>query len=275
MSFEGKSLRELILEANNYQYKIYNEVASGASHKSVRPLVEAREAIKRYLESVSLSDFTSSDGGQKLKFSEPSGLLRHFTKSSNCTVVGYDNDLFSKSSRRDQIIAQSRQVSSAWASALSTRELYALRQYCLSSDEYSRSKAGTSNYPLRKEVAQAVHKAPTMKPFVVMSGVNSYYAQDFLMQASRGAVKLDKVISASFNPAQVNGFISPQTPRVALEIMTNRGAFTTSITPRIDEMEVLVPEGNYKVVNILENIKYVWGDRGSGLLIDKVIQISV
>jgi len=190
---------------------------------------------------------------------------------------GYSNLLSDIDEQRDKLIDDAIEVSRAWIDTCSSAEISALRDYTNSSDEYAIKSTSGKLSQKWIDFESAVDRAPRLKEtFVSYTGVNSYYVNNILSQAENGEVDIDRVLSSSLNPAQVNGFATSDEygRTLALEVETNKGAFMDIVSHSPHEMEVMLPKGKYEVIEVLEDVTYLWGrEKGFGRTIDKVLRL--
>lgn len=211
---------------------------------------------------------------------------------------GYSNELGEVDEVRESLRDLDRTISALWLQSCSSAEAHALLRYTGESDEYAKQHSEGELSQKWRDFEAAVERAPDMAPFVVYSGVNYHYVNDLLAEAGSGEINFTRVISTSYNPAQVNGFATEfpshnhdefresnglyqKRLTLALEIETTKAGFMGAISRVAHEMEVLVPKGRYEVIEIVDNVKYLWGHGGnrradespSGRTMDKVIRL--
>lgn len=160
-------------------------------------------------------------------------------------------------------------LSVRWMKHLSTEEMSVVNQYA-SNPKDVRDKLSVLD--------QALKRAPSLEPVIVWSGLGSYVADDVLRQYESGRIKLDYPISTTFNAAQINGFMEPfsldKAEHYALEIETTEGASMMAVSHNSREVELLIPSGEYEVIGIEENVRFLWNeDSESGRMADKVIRV--
>jgi len=60
---------------------------------------------------------------------------------------------------------------------------------------------------------------------------------------------------------------------LALEVETTVGACMDVVSNVPHEMEVMLPKGRYEVIEILDDIKYIWGGSSAGRTMDKTLRL--
>jgi len=242
------------------------EDPDGALSSDWQTKVEVRDKLLRKLkESLTWdnSDAPSYDPEEKVHLREnkfPEGVDRH----------GYSNNDAITTPVEEELYRELDTASGTWLKRLSTAEVKAVVQYNVSAREYAQVMAGTRE-PTEDEVQMvkylhsALEKAPrTDRPFYCYSGVTAKRQEAIREQGEAGIIELDRLQSASLNPAQVNGFTHWEEEKsVVLEMKIDRVASLTAFNVHRGEMEVLVPPGSYKVEKTFHNLKYLWS-KGSG-----------
>jgi len=183
---------------------------------------------------------------------------------------GYSNDLLHPDKDRDAVRESAAKLSHAWLMSLSSIEAYSLLRYTGESADYAREQGDGDISETWQHFEEAVANSPEVEPFVTYTGVNAHYVQDILDQVDSGEITFDRVFSSSLNPAQVNGFATEfdtvygginQVETLALEVETTKGAFMDAISRVPHEMEVMLPKGRYEVLDVMEDVTYLWGNR--------------
>ena len=115
----------------------------------------------------------------------------------------------------------------------------------------------------------ALEKAPkSTAPFVAYAGISRERCKAVREACSTGSLSLNRIQSASANPAQVNGFMfqsdwKGEPDDVALEFKIDRVASLSAFNVHKHEMELLVPPGEYKVTGEAKQVNYFWGQSDS------------
>jgi len=169
---------------------------------------------------------------------------------------------------------------SLWISRLSTAEVKAVVLYSLEAREYATVMAGERKATqeesnLIRHLHSAVAKAPlTERPFLCYAGISTQRQEGLREQGERGSITLNRVQSASLNPAQVNGFTHwDDATSLVLEVRTERLASLTPFNVHRGEMEVLLPPGSYRVVKKQEGNRYLWPG-GLGRTVGTTLQVE-
>lgn len=193
---------------------------------------------------------------------------------------GYSNDFLKFGAGEEEAYAVLDEASKLWLKRLSTAEVKAIVIYNFSADSYAKIQAGLEE-PTEddrlfvKYFHSALDKAPkTAKPYVVYSGVSLERQEDIASQAENGAIDLNRIQSASLNPAQVNQFSHYHAADgVVLELRLNRIASLSLFNIHRGEMEVLAPPGKYELSQKLTNVGYFWNEK-SGREMGRVYQVD-
>lgn len=183
--------------------------------------------------------------------------------------LGYSNDWWGAGAEETALYLQLDRASAEWASRLSTAEIRALVEYNKDADEYAKHMAGLES-KLDPRVAQymesAMAKAPRLsQPTVAYAGISRERVAALQAEAEgQGTVTLNRIQSASANPAQVNGFMfsadwEKPDDTVAVEFKIDRAASLAGFNVHRGEMELLVPSGSYRVVESYSGLTYYWG----------------
>ncbi len=180
---------------------------------------------------------------------------------------GFSNDFLRFGPQEDAIYSTLDESSRVWLNRLSTAEVKAIIHYNLSADAYAKIQAGVLEPSEEQKLYikyfhSAMEKAPrTSSPYVVYSGVSSERKDALAEQAETGMISLERIQSASLNPAQVNQFSHYNADEaVVLELKLNRIASLSLFNIHRGEMEVLAPPGAYEVSRKLENVEYFWNE---------------
>lgn len=247
-------------------------------------LVDERNYLDRWVSGIDVNELPVDDNKPL------SEVLKGLTFSNNFLNeedrVGFSNlegDI--NDAERFMVMKDANRISEAWFNSCSTLQIYALRKYSLESKDYAVA-TNESNLPLQWEVLEsAVKNSPRLQsPIIVYSGLNDYAGKELLQQFTDGTaskddigkiVSFNRVLSSSINPAQVNGFSSVVNP-IVVEVETAHGAVLDMMSNHTGEAEVLLPKGEYEVVNVLNNITYFWNkDKKSGREAKLVIQLKL
>ena len=250
-------------------YRAYSGDTFGISASSFRQRTDERNRIEYVLRELPWND---QDGCQP----SPEIVNINFPAPGKGKVrQGYSNDFLRIAGPTAAIYEALDQASKVWLKSLSTSEVKALLMYNLDAKRYAKITSGVERPTLEEEqfvkyLHSALAKAPsTSQSYVCYAGISEERQGDIRRQCEEGELVLDRVQSASTNPAQVNGFTHwNEAKTVVLEVKLSRLASLSDFVHR-GEMEVLIPPGRYKVVNKNEDIKYLW-PRGLGRIAHEV-----
>ena len=180
---------------------------------------------------------------------------------------GYSNDWFTPGEREERLYAQLDRASTVWLKRLSTAEVKAVLLYNLDAEEYAKAMSGE---PAKIESEQlkyfhsALAKAPrTAEPFRAYAGISRERVAAVREQCFTGQLTLERVQSASANPAQVNGFMfrsdwDGPNDETAVEFESRHVASLSAFNTHRGEMELLIPPGEYAVVATHSEVGYYW-----------------
>ena len=234
------------------------------------------------LESV-IRDFSPASRDDGAESIPVTGVVIESSFLSGDERVGFSNDLAEPDVPRNELRKHSTEISSLWLDSLSSASAIALVRYTGYSKEYAVEHAAGAFSPVWEDFEDGVARAPKVEPFVAYTGVNEHYVEGILAQAESGEVVFDRVFSSSLNPAQVNGFANGygrndkneivKRTTLALEVETTVGACMDVVSNVPHEMEVMLPKGRYEVIEILDDIKYIWGGSSSGRTMDKTLRL--
>lgn len=266
-----------LIRALELQRTILRMNAADVPFEELKPLIAERDSITNRRQEVPFEVLPHDDGtGDRL----PLDVVIPSSFSEPGIKYGYNNGFADSEAERDALNETMCDISIMWLDSCSTASAHALSHYTGSgSVDYAifaaARKAGEkTSHPVWDAFESAVAISPiTEQPFVAFSGVNEFYVDDILEQVESGEVRFDRVMSASLNPAQVNGFATGET-HLAIEVETNHAAFIEVFAGKPYEMEVLLPKGRYEVVSEEGETMYSWSRENlSGIKIDRVVRL--
>lgn len=278
MKYHDYSYKDLLFkraEIHSTILSIMDDPNYRSMQSEIKPLVDERNKIDDLLKDYILGDndkITSKNSTEVYNINVPE------FKVNNNTIVGWHNKLTDFKNNFPELDAQINKISNEWANNLNNVQLSNLLKYTIDSGSYASSYHEEVEF--NNNFNEIIDSAPLISPIKVYSGINHGTRDAIVRQLkqNKNIITIDRAISTSINPAQVNGFMRGKDDddygNIALEITTNRGAFMQVISQNADEFEVLVSRGNFKITNIQKNIEFLWGSDGLGRTADTLITLE-
>lgn len=187
--------------------------------------------------------------------------------------VGFDNELTHVSEEiREKLLKQFGEASHSWVSSLSNKEIQAVREFTGSSTSYK--SYFDSEYT--ESFLSSLRKAPHFeKPVTLYSGLSDQMKEYFENAQIGGVVSLDRGISTTLNPGQINAFSYSKTgERYALVIESTKGAPLYYVSSNPHELETILPAGKFEIIEIEHDQSFAYTPENSGLSYGKVFKLK-
>lgn len=234
-----------------YEHIILESLKENADRLSLYKLVDRRTALENAIERLS----NSKDTAPKTGVIEAELTSLSFTGDE--PRVGFQNRFETIYEKQNELLTQFKDASIAWAKTLSSKEISALTEYSKGYHELVEK-----DNPAHEHIASALNKLVKFKkPVKVYSGVNEYTQAKLTPQLNNKTIKIDRPISTTLNPGQGNAF-SHYKNSMMLEIEIDEGAPMHATTVHPHELEIMLPEGEYEVVEKKTGLSYSYGKNG-------------
>lgn len=267
------------------QYKIHSELLAGKyainDSEGFNDALKRRDAYDYILEAEYEGEMRKNSLEPPVLKKEKAYALDVVPFTEDSTVIGLDNSFEYVEEHMPGLLKKSNIASTEWTKRLSDREVDAVRKYSGDSARYSKNMAAGVDNDDIKHLHSALEKAPRIPNTHVYSGLNMH-TRDMILGAIKkegNVFTVNKAISTSLNPAQINGFMEnnwdEENPdeHIALEIETNEGGVMNVISGSSEEMEVLLGPGKYELVKERKDVSFLW-DEKHGRTADRVLRLK-
>jgi hypothetical protein len=290
--------KELAFYRSQLQEHITSSFEGKDFYTEMMPLVDQRNAADQLLKERS-SSVPDDDGVDSEVYSDVS-IDSQFVDGDE--RIGFSNDMMVRDEVRDAHQAKLVSMSHQWLSTVSSAEVAGVYHYTTDSREYARAAANGELDESWLQFERAVSDAPVVASFVTYSGVNA--KQVGAMRAKLedagvgGRIVLDRVFSSSVNPAIVNSFTGVEASiqswsgeehtagdtsssgthfagEMVLEVLTDKGAAVGAVSTHPQELEVLLPKGEYKVLGVEHGVSYYWDETRFGRTAGTTVRLQL
>lgn len=224
----------------------------GVPFAEISPLITIQQNIDNELATLPAEGPTTA-------FARPQGELKSFHSRKGKINVGVPNSIEDIFEKHPEALRALKEASHAWAKTLSTGEVGALYSYSHSHDSYKLLSEQNEKASLAQEAIARPMKFT--KPITVFSGISQGFREQMIksLEANDGeTITISRAFSTSLNPGQANAFASMEEPYY-VEVEASEGCPLYSISAHPHELEVILPPGDYELIETKTDVGYNYG----------------